>query len=107
MLVVQEVDCSLLNRIRPQSEVNESRARNRRGVGQISDLEMFQNVCRNVARLFASLLSKHECGIGLIIAKPRIGRWCQLTGVRQPGFGQRIGKSPGKNFLERFQFEEL
>jgi hypothetical protein len=44
------------------------------------------------ARIFAALLAKHESNIGLVIAKPRIGRLRQFAGFRQAGACQSVGK---------------
>ena len=44
------------------------------GSHNITDIEMFNNLLRDLLRILPTLFGEHECGIGLIIAETWIGR---------------------------------
>ena len=83
--------------LRTQSEIDESGARHGWRLGNVADVELRHNFCSNVAWFFTALFRKYQGRVCLVIAKTRIGCLRQLTGIRQPGFRERIAQPLREN----------
>ena len=57
-----------------QTEIDETSAGDCRWFAEIVHAQMHDDLFRQSAGIFAALFSQHKGGVGLIIAKARIGR---------------------------------
>jgi len=99
-MVRENVSRLLCNGVGAQLEIDETSAGDGGRFREIGDVEMLQDFLSNASRTFAALFSKHQRCICLVIAKARISRLRQLAGIREAGFGRRIGQLFGENYLE-------
>ena len=53
-----------------------------------ADIEVFDDFLCECSRVFAPLFGEDERGVGLVIAKTRVGRRHDLAGRRQTGGGE-------------------
>ena len=58
------------------------------GSAQLSKREVIDDFLRELSRIFAALFRQDERGIGLVIAKTRVGCRRDFAGRRQIGRGQ-------------------
>ena len=88
-IVLQELRGLHRDRLRLERKIDETRAGDCRRCAPFPDLEVLNDLLCKRSRILAPLLGEDERGVGLVIAKTRIGRGHHFASRRQTGRGQR------------------